>query len=74
MRSDFVWHINLDKGAPIVAMQISHEISNSATKFGVELSCRWQQILFHGRDDLVGLVHRSFNNQDVLSYKYITNE
>ena len=42
MQSDFVWHINLHKGAAIVAMQISHEISYCA-RFGVELSCRWQQ-------------------------------
>ena len=27
MQSDFVWHINLHKGAAIVEMQISHEIS-----------------------------------------------
>ena len=59
MRSDFVWHKNLHKGAAIVAMLISHEISYSATRFGVELSCRWQQILFQQRhDDPVGLVHQ----------------
>ena len=42
MQSDFVWHISLHKGAAIVAMQISHEISYCA-RFGVEHSCRWQQ-------------------------------
>ena len=34
-----------------MAMQFSYEISNSAMRFGVELFCRWQQILSeHGRD------------------------
>ena len=61
MRSDLVWHTNLllHKGATIVAMQISYEISHSAIRFGVELFCIWQQILSqHGRDDPVVLVLR----------------
>ena len=41
MQSDFVWHINLHKGAAIVEMQISHEIS-----YCVEYSERTCMVVF----------------------------